>query len=80
MDAGGYSVDLLIPSKRIVVEVDGPSHFVDTRTGPSLSGSTMLKHRHLKACGYHVVSVPYFEWYHLTSKQQTKYLRKILPF
>ena len=78
MDAGGYSVDLLIPQQRIVVEVDGPSHFVSTRTGPSPSGSTMLKHRHLKACGYHVVSVPYFEWDQLTSNQRTKYLRKVL--
>ena len=62
VDGGGYSVDVVVRGladrPRLVVEVDGPSHFV----GQRLNGSTQLKHRLLRAMGWEVLQVPYFEW------------------
>jgi hypothetical protein len=71
----GYSIDLLAreptssadahgeSAARAIaewaVEFDGPSHFL--KTG-SPTGATLLKRRHLQLLGYHLVSVPYWEW------------------
>ena len=74
---GGYSVDVLLrglPGRpRVVVEVDGPSHFV----GQHLTGSTQLKHRLLRAMGWEVVQVPYFEW-PKGKEQRASYVRTAL--
>ena len=43
-----------------VVEVDGPSHFLQDST--KMTGSTLLKYRQLQMLGYRLVKVPYFEW------------------
>ena len=67
VDAGGYSVDVLVEDPRVAVEVDGPSHYVQDPQGLVPSGSTMLKRQQLKALGYHVVSVPFWEWRGLRS-------------
>ena len=58
----GYSLDavVVVEGRDVAVEVDGPSHFVG-RTGTP-SGSTMLKRRQLRAAGWPLLSVPYWEW------------------
>ena len=56
---GPFMLDMLI-GERVVVEVDGPSHFyrdTDTRTARSI-----LKSRLLEAMGFHVRHLPYQEW------------------
>jgi len=59
----GYSIDALVTlndGERIAVEVDGPSHFIGRSHQPT--GSTVLKHRQLRYFGWHLESVPYWEW------------------
>jgi hypothetical protein len=58
----GYSLDavVVVEGRDVAVEVDGPSHFVG-RTGTP-SGSTILKRRQLRAAGWPLLSVPYWEW------------------
>ena len=60
----GYSLDLALPSSRVAIEVDGPSHFLlpDGRGERKPNGHTLLKRRLLKAAGWRVISVPFFEW------------------
>ena len=46
--------------QKLCIEVDGPSHFyTNTRI---MNSSTLMKHRHLKASGWFVISLPYWEW------------------
>ena len=56
----GYSLDAVIEhgDARIVVEVNGPSHFI----GQDPSGATLLKRRQLRSFGWALLSVPYWEW------------------
>jgi very-short-patch-repair endonuclease len=62
---------------KLAVEVDGPSHFV--QPGNQLDGQTQHRNRMLAACGYTVVSIPYWEWNGLPSKQQqVEYLQRKL--
>ncbi|EOD24931.1 hypothetical protein EMIHUDRAFT_115722 [Emiliania huxleyi CCMP1516] len=60
----GYSLDLALPSSRLAVEVDGPSHFLlpDGRDVRKPNGPTLLKRRLLAAAGWRVISVPFYEW------------------
>ncbi len=45
---------------QLCVEVDGPSHFyAGTR---QQTAATAMKHRYLWHFGWHVISVPYWEW------------------
>ena len=65
MDGGGSSVDGAVDmelrglgdGRRLVVEVDGPSHFMNWGE----NGSTGLKRRVLVGMGWEVTSVPFFE-------------------
>ena len=50
--------------REVAVEVDGPSHFV----GRTPTGATALKRRQLRAAGWALLSVPYWEWNALGSK------------
>ena len=56
----GYSLDAVVTCGGcdVAVEVDGPSHFV----GRVPTGATALKRRQLRAAGWALVSVPYWEW------------------
>ncbi|EOD25459.1 hypothetical protein EMIHUDRAFT_237685 [Emiliania huxleyi CCMP1516] len=60
----GYSLDLSLPSSRLAIEVDGPSHFLlpDGRGVRKPTGPTLLKQRLLRAAGWRVISVPFYEW------------------
>jgi very-short-patch-repair endonuclease len=58
---GGIDVDMYIPSRRAVVEVDGPHHFfVHDPTRPT--GSTLFKRRLLERAGFHVFSIPLLQF------------------
>ena len=76
----GYSLDLALRSSRIAVEVDGPSHFLRDVHGVYWpNGSTRLKQRLLRAAGWRLVSVPFFEWDPLHSHEtQRNYLQRKL--
>jgi hypothetical protein len=92
-DGGGYSVDILITSSsspcekrdevKVVVEVDGPSHFLVDHGDADchvMNGSSCLKQRLLTSSGWLVVRVPYYEWDSLQDKRaKSLYLRGILP-
>lgn len=85
-EGGGYSVDIMLAGlpdgKRIILEVDGPSHFLRSHITPDqfvVSGSTCIKHRHLKQMGWEVVQVPYFKWDCLKDEEtRASYVRDIL--
>ncbi|CAK9061505.1 unnamed protein product [Durusdinium trenchii] len=56
---GPFMLDMLI-GERVVVEVDGPTHFYrDTNTR---TASSLLKASMLRAMGFHVKHLPYQEW------------------
>ncbi len=62
------------------MEFDGPSHFMKAttqywNTKIEQSGSTIMKHNHLRLLGYSVVSVPYWEWAKLYMKEREGYLQ-----
>jgi hypothetical protein len=57
---GLFSIDLAIVDRRIAVEFDGPSHFTTNTLEPL--GHTRLRDRLLSAMGWHVVSIPFFDW------------------
>ncbi|EOD30188.1 hypothetical protein EMIHUDRAFT_460698 [Emiliania huxleyi CCMP1516] len=75
----GYSLDLALPSSRIAIEVDGPSHFLrpDSQGVRAPSGTTMLKRRLLAAAGWRVISVPFYDWDRLnTADERQAYLER----
>ena len=76
----GYSLDLALHSKRVAVEVDGPSHFLLAEHGRQVpNGPTLLKRRQLEAVGWRVLSVPYYEWdAQVGREQQRAYLERAL--
>lgn len=64
-----FSVDIAIVQgdKRIAIEVDGPYHFpVNARTP---LGHTMIRRRLLRAAGWKVVPVPWYEWFFIESHE-----------
>lgn len=71
------SVDILIEEPKIVIEVDGPTHFKRKSKDPL--GRTLFKRRLLKAMGWQVISIPYWGWYQQkTEAEQQKYLCEML--
>ena len=77
----GYRIDALVKvgdGRKVAVEVDGPTHFVQRRQ----TGSTTLKHRQVARLHcIDVVSVPYWEWDELeNSVAKQRYIRKELGF
>ena len=65
---GLFGIDLAIVDRRIALEFDGPSHF--TRNTLEPLGHTRLRDRLLSAMGWHVVSIPFFEWDRLHQTEQ----------
>ncbi len=65
---GLFSIDLAIVDRRIALEFDGPSHF--TRNTQEPLGHTRLRDRLLAAMGWHVVSIPFFDWDRLQRPEQ----------
>ncbi len=72
---GLLSIDLAIVDRRIALEFDGPSHFSRNTLEPL--GHTRLRDRLLSAMGWHVVSIPFFEWDKLhQTEQRDAYLER----
>ena len=77
----GYRIDALVKvgdGRRVAVEVDGPSHFIQQWP----TGSTTLKHRQVARLDrIEVVSVPYWVW-NESENSETKqlYLREKIGF
>jgi hypothetical protein len=74
----GYKLDVLIEinGKKIGIEVDGPSHFINKQP----NGRTAMKRRQITSIDDIIlVSVPYWEWNeNRTSSDKQKYLRALL--
>ena len=83
--AEGLSLDMAQPGNKVCVEFDGPSHFLTTAQSPQQSlvpdGSTQFSTRLLRALGWTVVRVPFWEWDPLWHNEpaQDAYLRAKLP-
>ena len=76
---GLFSIDLAIFDRRIALEFDGPSHFTKNFGLNTLEplGHTRLRDRLLSAMGWHVVSIPFFEWDRLhQTEQRDAYLER----
>jgi hypothetical protein len=74
----GYSLDAVvrISSREVAIEVDGPSHFVGRTHAPT--GATALKRRQLRAAGWALVPVPYWQWEALDATGQREHLLREL--
>ena len=71
----GRSIDIALLDRRIAIEVDGPSHFLNTQ---KRTDGTLLRNRVLKGAGS-VVSIPFFEWDALKSMSaQKEYIQRKL--
>ena len=83
--ACGYSVDIQLIGwqQKVVLEVDGPSHFLralgqSAPPGPDLwNGNTRFKHRLLSSCGLRVLHVPYSDWDNLRLEHRESYIRRL---
>ena len=70
----------------MIIEVDGPSHFLRGSGADGRSGSTMrvngfhaFKDRLLKNQGFKVLHIPYFDWELLTGDaKRAEYLKLLL--
>ena len=65
-----YPVDMALPSRKLVVEADGPSHFTYNTKRPL--GATSLKRRLLRSIGWTVIVFNYFEWDRDFSEEEQK--------
>ena len=65
----GRNIDIALLDRRIAIEVDGPSHYLNTQRR---TGSTLLRNRALDGAGWKVVSIPFFEWDALKSMSAQK--------
>ena len=73
----GYSLDAVVhfEGRDVAVEVDGPTHFV----GRMPTSVTALKRRQLRAAGWALLPVPYWEWDALGSQAaKQEYLKRAL--
>jgi very-short-patch-repair endonuclease len=65
---GLFNIDLAITDQRIALQFDGPSHFTTNTLEPL--GHTRLRDRLLSAMGWHVVSIPFFDWNRLHNRPE----------
>ena len=79
----GISLDLADREAKRAIEVDGPSHYLrDVVTGKYVvNGPTQFKSRLLRALGWQVTHVPFFDWNDKTTSERrhllTNHLAKI---
>lgn len=78
IDGHMFHVDIVATcakGTKLIVEVDGPSHFAANEPTREL-GHTVLRNRMLRALGYVVVPVPYWGW--RRAPDQSDYLQQLL--
>lgn len=80
-------VDVALPSCRVALEIDGPSHFVERLHAPhgeqvferlELGGAAKLKHHLLQLDGWTVRSLPWYLWHRLHSSEERQIFLKNL--
>eukprot|EP00808_Paulinella_micropora_P000031 g33242.t1 len=79
--SSGLWVDTGMPEHRVIIEVDGPTHFVASSVEskrPKYDFATLFKHRLLRAMGWRVVSVQFYKWEDLRPEERALYLRRKL--
>eukprot|EP00808_Paulinella_micropora_P029769 g50910.t1 len=79
--SSGLWVDIGMAEHRVVIEVDGPTHFVAGSVEskrPKYNLTTLYKHRLLRAMGWRVVSVPFYEWQDRRPEERALNLRQKL--
>jgi very-short-patch-repair endonuclease len=59
-----HIVDCYIPNKKLVIEVNGPGHYI---AGGNLNVSTQQKQASLEKLGYKVINIGYRSWKDLSS-------------
>ena len=73
------SIDIAVidDGRKLAIEVDGPFHFpVNARTP---LGHTMIRRRLLRAAGWTVLSIPWYEWFAMnTWEERLQYLTTVL--
>jgi len=70
-------VDLAVPARRLAIEVDGPSHFVQAIAVAErrwLAGPARWKQRQVEGAGWAVLRVSEREW----ARQRAAFLRSVL--
>eukprot|EP01039_Chlorochromonas_danica_P000538 gene538-579_t len=84
---GCYSVDTFISTdaigiidpncKGLIIEYDGPNHFETYLNQPL--GPTVMKHRHLRARGYLLITLPFWEYkMDMTREQKVKVIKRVI--
>ena len=60
----GISLDLADPERKRAIEVDGPYHYLKhVSTGEYVvNGATQFKSRLLRALGWQITHVPFYDW------------------
>jgi very-short-patch-repair endonuclease len=72
----GSKVTYYDAKSKMVLQVDGPSHFL---SDGSYDGSSAFQSRLLEACGYRVVRISYSVWNHLaTKRKKAEYVQSFL--
>jgi hypothetical protein len=70
-----FEIDIFLPPN-IAIEVQGPSHYIKNAFRPITA--TSIKNEILKAMGYIVVNVPYYEWDALEGEHRQGQVRHLL--
>lgn len=73
---GGLVVDIAIPERKLIIEVDGPTHFF--RDSVRVTGNTVMKHRMLRDMGWEVVSIPFLAWESLAPHERNPFIVTLL--
>ncbi|CDI74071.1 hypothetical protein EPH_0030810 [Eimeria praecox] len=73
-DAAGHLIDVLVQLRKPDAQVQGGSN--KPGDAPSPLGHSVLKHRHLKRQGFHVVHLTWNVWRKLTTHQQLALLQR----
>lgn len=74
----GLVVDIALEKEKIIVEVDGPQHFIRNVDRLLLDGKTRFKHRLLRLLGWRVISIAVSEWGRIPVKNRHNELRRLL--
>lgn len=76
---GPFVMDLYLPDRKLLLEIDGPTHFrLDMEGGePVYELRAKVKHRLLRKLGHHILHIPFFQWPRL-KQERSRYLQKML--